>query len=427
MENFTLPTAAPLAAPAGRPLPPVGQRLASFYQASRRAVARLVAGEARRAGAWGRAATTAVAAKLPPASAFAAFFLHQARTSAHVQFVYDVASGRVVFVNAAYARVLHGTRTRVNAELPALLARLHPDDRAFLARYWRLWGRGQMPDEVELRLQHPGRPDQWLLLTPAYQKTAGGHVLLGGTLLDISAPKHAQATADQRTARQHVTLELLAHDLSGAFVMVEQIAHFLRDEATPPPSSRVAAMLRVLETTSQQSVKMLRDFVQVEALAAGQTPPPAGRVDVAAALRPALAQLHQTQALLGRAFTYALPDQPAYANLDVLLFTQVLTNLVGNALKFTPAGGHVTVRVAAAPGCVRLQVQDDGIGIPLALQAHLFERFTLARRPGLRGEEPTGLGLALCHTIVAWHHGTLTVASAEGQGSTFTVEIPRAL
>ena len=107
-------------------------------------------------------------------------------------------------------------------------------------------------------------------------------------------------------------------------------------------------------------------------------------------------------------------------------FAQVLTNLVSNALKFTPDGGRVSVRIAAYPGGVRVQVRDTGVGIPAELQPHLFEAFTKARRPGLRGEPTTGLGLALCKTIVEWHQGTIAVASAEGEGSTFTVEIPQA-
>ncbi|WP_426062282.1 ATP-binding protein [Hymenobacter sp. B1770] len=64
------------------------------------------------------------------------------------------------------------------------------------------------------------------------------------------------------------------------------------------------------------------------------------------------------------------------------------------------------------------------IGIPLDMLPHVFDRFTRARREGLRGEHTTGLGLAICKTVVEWHHGTLTVESAEGQGSAFTVELP---
>ncbi|GAB3319163.1 hypothetical protein GCM10027511_29510 [Hymenobacter humi] len=75
---------------------------------------------------------------------------------------------------------------------------------------------------------------------------------------------------------------------------------------------------------------------------------------------------------------------------------QVLTNLVSNAFKFTPDG----VQVEECPGCVRFQVRDQGIGIPAHLQPHLFERFGKARSPGLSGKPTTGLGLALCKTIV---------------------------
>ena len=66
-----------------------------------------------------------------------AFFMEQAEAGPHIQFVYDVAAGRVVFVNQAYQRVLGGTPAQVNAELPALLARLHPDDRKYLG----VWSR----------------------------------------------------------------------------------------------------------------------------------------------------------------------------------------------------------------------------------------------------------------------------------------------
>ncbi|MGY2134943.1 hypothetical protein ACW9KT_22115 [Hymenobacter sp. HD11105] len=83
---------------------------------------------------------------------FAAFFINQAQASAHIQFVYDVAAERVVFVNAAYEAVLHGQCARVNEELPALLSRLHPDDHVFLAQVWKVWGRGRLADEVEIRL-----------------------------------------------------------------------------------------------------------------------------------------------------------------------------------------------------------------------------------------------------------------------------------
>jgi two-component system sensor histidine kinase VicK len=352
--------------------------------------------------------------------------MKQAEAGPHIQFVYDVPAGRVVFVNAAYEAVLGGAPAEVNAELPALLARLHPDDRQYLAYYWQLWVRGQLPDEVEIRLQQAGGVDQWFCLTPGYDQPAEGGVLIGGTLRDISVQKAYQANADAFNARKNSVLEILSHDLSGAFAMVEQIADYLHQELQVPADSRVPELLRVLETTSQNSRRMIRDLIEVEFLASANTDLKRTRVEVGTVLREPLDQLQQGQELSGQHFTYSLSTEPVYAHLDVNKFAQVLNNLVSNALKFTPDGGQVHVAVEPRPGCVRLHVQDSGIGIPAEVLPRLFERFTPARRPGLRGERTTGLGLVLCKTIVEWHKGTISVVSSEGQGTAFTVEIPQA-
>lgn len=354
-----------------------------------------------------------------------AFFLAQAQTSNHVRFVYDLAAQRVVFINEAYEHVLHGTLAGVNAELPALLTKLHPDDRDYLTQYWLGWNQGQMTNEVEVRFQPTGQPQQWFCLTPSYHQMADGRILLGGSLRNISVLKHYQGNADLFNSRKNATLEILSHDLSGAFILMQQIAEFLREEVTSPPDSRVPEMLNVLETTSRDSVRMIRDLINLEFLTSANTDLNSSRVNVGEILRVPLEQLRSGRRILGQEFAYTLPVEPIYANLDVNKFTQVLINLVSNALKFTPDDGHVRVHIEPGPGCVRIHVIDDGVGIPAALQPFLFERFTKARRPGLRGEATTGLGLALCKTIVEWHHGTISVVSIEDQGTTFTIEVPR--
>ena len=287
-------------------------------------------------------------------------------------------------------------------------------------------------DDPDAAFDEDEEPKQQVWLLPmdghgGHRQDAQGRVLLGGSLRDTSVQKRYQENADLFNSRKNATLEILSHDLSGAFILVQQIAEFLREEVTSPLASRVPEMLGVLETTSRNSVKMIREeLINLEFLTSANTDLKVDRVDVGAVLRVPLDQLQNGQRVLGHAFIYTLPAEPIYANLDVNKFTQVLINLVANALKFTPHDGHVTVHIEPGPGVVRIRVVDNGIGIPLAMQPHLFERFTKARRPGLRGEATTGLGLALCKTIVEWHHGHISVASQEGQGSTFTIEIPQA-
>ena len=104
---------------------------------------------------------------------------------------------------------------------------------------------------------------------------------------------------------------------------------------------------------------------------------------------------------------------------------RVLGNLLGNALKYSPRGGEITVEVAATDGAAVLVVRDPGVGIPAAELPHVFERF---RRAGNVADRiaGTGLGLAGARDIVEQHGGSIAVESVEGHGTTFTVRLPLA-
>jgi signal transduction histidine kinase len=102
----------------------------------------------------------------------------------------------------------------------------------------------------------------------------------------------------------------------------------------------------------------------------------------------------------------------------------VVTNLVGNALKFTPAEGFITVRIAAEGNYATVKITDTGPGIPEELQSQLFQKFTRLGQKATKVNEGFGLGLAIVKSIVDAHNGQVWVKSQEGQGSTFTVSIP---
>src|SRR5580765_5750369 len=106
---------------------------------------------------------------------------------------------------------------------------------------------------------------------------------------------------------------------------------------------------------------------------------------------------------------------------------QILVNLTENAIKYSPEGGHVDVSVARADDNVRFSVRDEGIGIPLDQQAHIFDRFHRLDPNMTRGVGGLGLGLYICHQLVEHMGGRIWVTSREGVGSTFTFELPAAL
>jgi signal transduction histidine kinase len=120
-----------------------------------------------------------------------------------------------------------------------------------------------------------------------------------------------------------------------------------------------------------------------------------------------------------------VPVSPVMVRFDRERILQLLTNLVGNALKFTPSGGEVVVQLADREEDAVLEVRDSGPGIPEAEQPLVFDRFFRGTNVGEARASGSGLGLAIARSIVEMHGGSIAVASALGRGSTFTVTLPR--
>jgi PAS domain S-box-containing protein len=139
--------------------------------------------------------------------------------------------------------------------------------------------------------------------------------------------------------------------------------------------------------------------------------------EVARALRPQIARKDQW-------LTLELAEVlPAVVG-DADRIRQILTNLLSNALKYTPAGGRITITARENAGCVRVAVQDTGIGLTRHEQAQLFTPFFRAQHDTTQRAGGTGLGLAITRALVELHGGAMTVTSVPGQGSTFSFTLP---
>ncbi|MEW5831145.1 MAG: ATP-binding protein [Chloroflexota bacterium] len=123
--------------------------------------------------------------------------------------------------------------------------------------------------------------------------------------------------------------------------------------------------------------------------------------------------------------TASLPDQAPLLRGSRIRLRQMVDNLASNAIKYTPEGGQVSVRLSAEEGLVILQVVDNGPGIPKSEQPHIFDKFYRASNVP-SGTPGTGLGLAIVKSIVENHQGRIWVSSTLGEGSTFTVVLPSA-
>ncbi len=113
-----------------------------------------------------------------------------------------------------------------------------------------------------------------------------------------------------------------------------------------------------------------------------------------------------------------------YAQINVSKLTRALDNLIGNGLKFSKSDTPVLIEVSSSTGGCMIRIEDSGIGIPRELQELLFDQFSKAGRPGLRGEKSIGLGLHISKQIIEQHGGSITVNSRENEGTTFEIILP---
>jgi CheY-like chemotaxis protein len=184
--------------------------------------------------------------------------------------------------------------------------------------------------------------------------------------------------------------------------------------------------LKVLQTSGVSLLGVLNSLLDLSKIEAGQMELDQHDFDIAETIAAACDPLRVLAAEKGLGFDVRIDPGAAGAwSGDALRVRQVLTNLVANAVKFTPAGS-VTVAVDAVADGLQFKVSDSGIGIPAAKLETVFEKFSQADGSTTRRFGGTGLGLAISRQLVGLMGGTLTVESREGEGSTFAFDLPLA-
>ena len=225
----------------------------------------------------------------------------------------------------------------------------------------------------------------------------------------------------QKSQREFVAN--VSHELKTPLTSVQGFAQAILDGTASTPEVQKQAA-QVIYNESGRMHRMVLDLLDLARLDAGTFDLQRAPVDLTALLN-SIAEKFAPQARTGK-----LDIRVETASLPVFIgdgdrLAQVFTNLVDNALKFTPAGGSITLRAAQASSGIQVEVTDTGAGISSEALPHIFDRFYQAdpSRPGGR-KHGSGLGLAIVKEIVGAHGGKISVRSEPGKGSTFTVSLP---
>jgi signal transduction histidine kinase len=230
--------------------------------------------------------------------------------------------------------------------------------------------------------------------------------------------KEAEETID---AREQV-LKIVSHDLRNPLHTISMCASLLLDVPMQPGDQD--AHLKRIKRAGERMNRLIQDLLDVAKLEAGRVGIDARPVQLAPLVREAHDMLAPLAAEKSIRLDCAIVDGLPEVTADGGRIVQVLSNLVGNAIKFTPRDGRIVIRAEPAPGGVRMSVADTGAGIPEEQLSKLFGRFWQGNPADRRG---IGLGLSIAKGIIDAHGGRIWVESRVGEGTTFFFTLGTAL
>lgn len=228
-----------------------------------------------------------------------------------------------------------------------------------------------------------------------------------------------QATKAALTSRDEF-LAIVSHDLRNPIGAILSYAELLLEESSRD-DGEAKQWAEVIKRNAKTSLRLISDILDIERFATGKLQMNFASRDVEALVR------ETVESFSHRALEKNITLSAKYAQKNDLVFCdrdrieQILANLLSNALKFTPAGGRVTVQVEQTDHDITLSITDTGAGIPEDQKKRIFDRYT---QLGNLNREGLGLGLYISTMLVEAHRGKIQVLSEPGEGSTFSFKLP---
>jgi two-component system sensor histidine kinase VicK len=279
---------------------------------------------------------------------------------------------------------------------------------------------------MEFRVLLPDGSERWLRVKPLLIEENGTRAI-AGLAEDITDFKHYSAVELKFSHKKNAIIQMLSHDLAGPLGTIQSLSSLVATRVREYKDEALNNVVDLITQTSRGSLRLIKDFLEQEFTESADTALIKGRVNLVERLSQIIEQYQVSQQNNAIQFSLSSSDPSVYASVDDVKFFQAITNLISNSIKFTPNDGTISIRVddQEAAGTVLITIRDNGIGIPKKYHASLFDKFTKARRSGLRQEPTTGLGMSIVKTIIEWHQGKIWFQSEENQGTAFFVEVSR--
>ncbi len=297
---------------------------------------------------------------------------------------------------------------------------LHGEENEILSRLRR----GERTDHFEtVRVAKDGRRLEISLTVSPIRDESGAIVGVSKIARNITERKRIERVLRDADRRKDEFLATLAHELRNPLAPIRTAAELLRRSESLTPELRVVGT--ILERQVRQMTHLVDELLDLSRITSGRIRLHREWLDLAELLAAVIETHRQTAEAAQLRVTLSLPAEPLYVTGDRTRLTQVFSNVLHNAVKYTPSAGHIGIALRRQEGQAVVSVRDTGIGIPRDKLDYVFELFAQVDRSYDRPDAGLGIGLTLARQLVELHGGRIAAESdGPGLGSEFVVRLP---
>ena len=335
---------------------------------------------------------------------------------------------RIIFFNQGAERIFGWSASEVGGEYLEMLLpeRYRAGHRGHVRGFGAAHGRARLMGERQQIVGQRKSGEEFAAEAAIERIEVDGRNVYAAVLRDISARQRAEDALRQAVQARDDMMGIVSHDLRNPANAVKMLARSILEEDPDKASESVRERVAIIRQAADQIDNLIQDLLDMTRLEAGRLAVDPSPEDVETLVMRSVDALRPLAEAGGITLSTTLPPDPATVLVDADRLMQLLSNLIGNAIKFTSAEGRVSLSVTVHPTEVEFEVGDSGTGIAPDQLPHVFDRFYQAgsgRRPSRHG---AGLGLPISRGIVEAHGGRIWIESEPGDGTTVRFTLPRA-
>jgi two-component system CheB/CheR fusion protein len=244
-----------------------------------------------------------------------------------------------------------------------------------------------------------------------------------GIFRSVTEQKRAEEKTQDAVRRRDEFLAMLSHELRNPLGAIVSAAALLKE--SPAATDAQGKVLQIVDRQAKQMARLLDDLLEASRVTQDKIELRKVVLDLRSVVKDAVDAMRSLMDSRGLSFSANIGTEPLIIQGDPARLQQINVNLLSNAAKYTPRGGHVVLEAKREDGHAAISVRDDGVGIPKEMLESAFDLFVQSRRTLDRAEGGLGVGLTLVRGLVTKHGGTVTAASdGEGKGAEFVVRLP---